>query len=265
MRSWGPYAHLGDVLAPCRACATCVLVPPPSNRPVPMRWCTGRPARTRVQSMHPSSRANRLGVHLLWLTAQFGCRGPETVGIASSPRHATPPERADASFESSVWDAQPEMESKPASPESGDDSQTSCGRQRTKATGILLEVDSPVWGVRGLFLSTSGEFRYRSGYAGENPYVFGLPDEQCDSQVRPEEVSALFDQLTTSGFCNAPPQSEDALPASARTITVCMSPFRSRCSWSAVLVNPPAWMKTVTRFVRSACGRAGATHPSPGD
>ncbi len=219
--------------------------------------------------MNPWSRARRLGVPLLWLAAQFGCEGPErAAGTAASPRHAPPPELADASFDASVRDAQPEAETKPRSPDSGDDSQPTCQTFVASgewSPGILLEVDSPSWGVRELFLSSNGKLRYRSGEAGENRDVFGLPDEQCDSQVKAEEVSALFDHLKASGFCNAPPQREETLPASARTLTVCMSPVKSRCFWSAVLVTPPAWMKTVTRFVRSACGRAGATHPSQGD
>lgn len=217
--------------------------------------------------MHPWSHAGRLGVQLLWLAAELGCRGPEGgVGIASSPKHATPPASADAPFDPSVHDAQPEAESKPASPASGDDSQPTCPMYVSapeSSSGIMLEVDGPVWGVRELWLSSSGNFRYRSGEAGKNADVFGLPNQQCDSQVNPEEVTALIDHLDASGACNAS-ESEDAAPASARTLSVCMAPVKSRCFWSAGLIKPPVWMTTISRFVRTACERTGATHPSPG-
>ncbi len=215
--------------------------------------------------MHPWSHAGRLGVNLLWLAAELGCRGPEGApGIVSSPKHATPPESADASFDPSVRDAQPEAESKPASPPSGDDSQPTCPKYISaseSSSGFMLEVDGPVWGVRELWLSSNGTFRYRSGEAGKNPDVFGLPDQQCDSQVKPEEVAALMDHLKASGACNA---SDDTAPASARTLSVCMASAESRCFWSAGFIKPPAWMTTITRFVRRACETTGATHPSPG-
>jgi hypothetical protein len=178
--------------------------------------------------------------------------------------HAIPPESAEASFDQSVRDAQPETESKPASPESGDDSQPTCLTyvgSGERSPGIMLEVDAPVWGVRELFLSSNGELRYRSGDAGENPDVFGLPNQQCDSQVKPEEVSALLDHLMASGACHAP----DGALAGGRTLSLCMSPATARCFWSAGVVKPPAWMTTIIRFVRTACRKPGATHPSQGD
>jgi hypothetical protein len=213
------------------------------------------------------SRARQLGVCLFLLATQLDCRGPERpVGIESSSRYATPPESADASFDPSVRDAQPEMESKPAGPDSGDHSQRACPSYVSSAEwspGIMLEVDSPVWGVRELWLSSNGNFRYRSGDSGQNPDVLGLPNRQCDSHVKPEEVSALLGSLEASGACNVS-KSDDTAPARARTLSVCMAPVESRCFWSASLVKPPAWMTTITRFVRTACETAGATHPSSG-
>ena len=78
----------------------------------------------------------------------FGCRGPErTLEVASSPVQATPPKSADASFGPPVRDA-PETESQPASPGAGDASESTCPtyiRSDEFASGIMLEVDGPVW------------------------------------------------------------------------------------------------------------------------
>jgi hypothetical protein len=216
--------------------------------------------------MRLCSRARRIGVQLLWLTAGVGCRGPEgALGVAPSPSHATPPRSADASFDPPVRDAQPKMEAEPPKPVAADESQPTCpmyvGSDQSSA-GIMLEVDGPVWGVRELWLSTDGNLRYRSGETGKNPDAFGLPNQQCNSHVRREDVSALIDQLKASRVCN--PLESDSGPASARTLSVCVAAAESRCSWSAALVKTPAWMTAITRFVRTACGQTGATHPSPG-
>jgi hypothetical protein len=201
--------------------------------------------------MRLCSHACRFGVQLLWITAGVGCRDPEgALGVASFPSHATAPRSADASFDPPQEDAQPQ----PTCPVYVGSDQSS--------SGIMLEVDGPVWGVRELWISTDGNLRYRSGETGKSPDAFGLPNQQCNSHVRPEDMSALIHQLKASRVCN-PLESDDA-PASARTLTVCVAAAKFRCSWSAALVKTPAWMTAITRFVRTACEQTGATHPSPG-
>jgi hypothetical protein len=91
----------------------------------------------------------------------------------------------------------------------------------------MLEVDGPVWGVRELWLSRDGDFRYRSGEAGKSHEVFGLPDEQCDSKVSAEDVSELIDRLKATGACNK--AESDAIGASARTLSMCVAAGDLRC------------------------------------
>ena len=177
------------------------------------------------------------------LALGWGCRGPQarTVEAAAVPIGAAPHASADARHASSVSDAQPAA---------AVDSHLACAKSvgsNDSSSGPMLEVDGPVWGVRELWLSNDGDFRYRSGEAGTNLDVFGLPDKQCDSKIGTEDVAALIDRLRATGACTKP--ESDATGGSARSLSVCMATGSLRCLWSAMPAKAPVWMTTISGFV----------------
>src|SRR5580704_5107505 len=99
--------------------------------------------------MRRSSRAGRACLSLI--AAGWGCRGsePRAVEPFAVPISTAPRASASASDAPSVSDA-------------GVDSHLLCPRSvggSDSSSGLMLEVDGPVWGVRELWLSSDGDFR----------------------------------------------------------------------------------------------------------